>query len=355
MKKTLLIAALAMTAFASAPSAASAATTECPDPNPLTKPIIWYQGGEASMLSYTVEPANAFTSTGMSGKTVKLTITGKTTAEIPLAFFSYQTQSPNIDSAWPQKLYDHDEVVLRRCETVTLEVAVPSCHYQIDFLYTGPGHPGLESELKTKFKDIFDMFPSLSPVPGFPNTDMTRLKSRLGQAVDEQDIQDALFPNAGMINGQLGGNANCFPTTTTTTTTTTNTNPPQPPTTTTRPVLPPVTTGTVGGAGTTTTPSKPRACTSVKARSYRVRAKQKNTVTVTVKSTAKTKPTVTLKGAGVSTKKKVNSKGTVTFRVTPKKSGSIRVTASGCAKTASVKVAKAKSSKRSGTSPTFTG
>lgn len=299
------------------------------------------------MLSYTVEPANAFTSTGMSGKTVKLTITGKTTADIPLAFFSYQTQSPNIDSAWPQKLYDRDEVVLRGCETVTLEVAVPSCHYQIDFLYTGPGHPGLESELKTKFKDIFDMFVSA------PNTDMTRLKSRLGQAVDEQDIKDALYPNGGQINGQLGGNANCFPTTTTTTTTTTNTNPPQPPTTTTRPVLPPVTTGTVTQEGTPT--PKPRACTSVKARSYRVRAKQKNTVTVTVKSTAKTKPTVTLKGAGVSTKKKVNSKGTVTFRVTPKKSGSIRVTASGCAKTASVKVAKAKSSKRSGTSPTFTG
>ena len=353
MKKTLLIAALAMTAFASAPAAASAATTQCPDPNPLTKPIIWYQGGEASMLSYTVEPANAFTSTGMSGKTVKLTITGKTTAKLPLAFFSYQTQSPNIESAWPQKLYDRDEVVLDGCQTVTLEVNVPTCNYQIDFVYMGPGHPALNEYLATQYPQWFSNLPDLpwTQFPaGFP--DIKKLEPR-PNGNTEQDVQDALYPNGGIIKGQLGGNANCFPTTTTTTTTTTNTNPPQPPTTTTRPVLPPVTTGTVTQEGTPT--PKPRACTSVKARSYRVRAKQKNTVTVTVKSTAKTKPTVTLKGAGVSTKKKVNSKGTVTFRVTPKKSGSIRVTASGCAKTASVKVAKAKSSKRSGTSPTFTG
>jgi len=144
-------------------------------------------------------------------------------------------------------------------------------------------------------------------------------------------------------------------TTTTSTTSTTNTTPTLPPVTTGTTTFVPIQPGTPTVTGADDNKKKKRACTSVKARSYRVRAGQRNTVTVTVKTTSKTRPTVRLKGAGVSTKKKVSSKGTVTFRVTPKRAGSIRVTASGCAKTASVRVSRAKSSRRSGTSPTFTG
>ena len=207
--------------------------------------------------------------------------------------------------------------MLDGCETVTLQVEVPECHYQIDFDSTAD--------------------------------------------LSEEQIQTGAY-NRLPIKYVLGGNEDCFgdpPTTTTTTpptTTTTTTTPPNPPTTPAPPVLPPVLTGAgnpsplpVGGKSTK------RACSSVTAKSYRVRAKQKNTITVRVKTTSKTKPKVTLRGAGLKTSKRVSSKGTVTFKVKPKRSGSIRVTASGCTKVAKVKVLSAKRAAKSGTAPTFTG
>jgi hypothetical protein len=354
MKKLLLTAVLAATGIAFAPSAASAAGAEnCAEANPLTAPIVWYRGGEDSRLSYVVSPSDAFSGTGMAGKTVKVTVTGKTKAKLPLAFFSYKTQSAKIESAWPQELFDRDQVVLDGCETVTLEVAVPNCNYQIDFLYMGPGHPLLNEYLKEMYPELLGDLPILPPIPGLP--DFKKLEPR-PDGTTEQDVQDALYPSGGLINANLGGGVNCFPPTPPPPPPPGPPTPPNPPTTPKPPVLPPVVTG-----ATTVPPLKgaskksKRACSSVTAKSYRVRAKQKNTITVRVKTTSKTRPKVKLKGAGISTSKRVSSKGTVTFKVKPKRSGSIRVTASGCTKVAKVKVLSAKKAAKSGTSPTFTG
>ena len=135
---------------------------------------------------------------------------------------------------------------------------------------------------------------------------------------------------------------------------------PNPPTTPpTTPNLPPVTTPTTPPSNSVVAVSTPgttaRACTAVTARSYKVRARQRNTITVRVKSSSKSRSTVRLRGAGVSASKKVSSSGTVTFRVRPSRRGSIRVTASGCVKVASVKVLSAKKAERRGTAPSFTG
>ena len=265
------------------------------------------------LFDYTVTP-NPWTD-AMQGQTATVTVTGKTQAMVPLTLMSYKTTKP---ARWPQHLYQIDSAVLDGCETVTLQVEVPECHYQIDFT---------------------------------------------GGVLTSEEIESAIYLNLQLVEAMLGGNEDCFgepPTTTTTTTppttTTTTTTPPNPPTTPAPPVLPPVLTGAgnpsplpVGGKSTK------RACSSVTAKSYRVRAKQKNTITVRVKTTSKTKPKVTLRGAGLKTSKRVSSKGTVTFKVKPKRSGSIRVTASGCTKVAKVKVLSAKKAAKSGTAPTFTG
>ncbi|MEI2703343.1 MAG: hypothetical protein V9E83_13210 [Baekduia sp.] len=273
------------------------------------------------LISYTVTP-DPWTDS-MQGKTASVRVTGKTDGRVPLALLSYMTTGPTIGPMHigPQKLNDIDRVVLDGRESRTLQVDIPNCFYQVDFI---------------------------------DGTDLS-----------QHEIDVAQFAH-GWIKAVVGGDAKCDydpsnpnpdPEYPPTPPVTPDPNDPQNPYK--PPSLSPVSNGVVSGAGTPTATNTPkataRACSAVKATSYRVRAKQRNTITVRVTTTSATKPKVTLKGAGVSVSKRANSKNTAVFRVKPRRAGSIRVTASGCSKVASVKVLSAKRSQSSGSSPTFTG
>ena len=270
----------------------------------------------AQYLSFTRTPGTEWDA-GLLGQTVSVTVTGKTTAVIPLGLFSYKTRSANLLTSFPQELYKQDRVVLNGCETKTLQVQLPECFYQVDFFYTGNAS---EYQIQTSYYNKV-------PIYGVLGGD---------KSCDAPPPAPEPEPEPGPAPDPPGPN--------------------QTPTAYQPPPLSPVTTQPFTGVGSATTP-KPvvRACTAVTARSYRVRAKQRNTVTVRVKTTSAAKPKVTLTGAGVRTSKRVGANNTATFRVRPTRGGSIRVTASGCAKVARVRVLPAKRSQRSGTSPTFTG
>ncbi|MEI2701467.1 MAG: hypothetical protein V9E83_13245 [Baekduia sp.] len=308
VKQKLAVVAIALVGALGAASSASAAETNClPD-----DPSMWI----TDKFDWSVTP-DPWTDE-MQGKTVTVTITGKTQGKVPLALASYQAQSNFVLFSFPQTLYQLQRHTLDGCETVTLKVDVPSCYYQVDFIDA--------------------------------------------EGLTQDEIDNPMYSRPRVINYANGGRKRCEPTPTPnpdpenppTPNPTPDPNDPQTPYT--PPVLPPVQGGSVSGSGTATTPQPVvRACSAVKATSYRVRAKQRNTITVRVTTTSSTKPKVTLKGAGVSTSKRAGSKNTAVFRVRPSRAGSIRVTASGCAKVASVKVLSAKRTKTTGKAPTFTG
>ena len=274
-----------------------------------------------ALISYTVTP-DPWTDQ-MQGQTAKVTVTGKTDAQVPLALLSYKTTGPTVGPLHigPQALNDIDRVVLDGRETRTLQVDIPDCFYQVDFIDA---------------------------------TDLT-----------DKEIQVAQFSH-GWIKAVVGGNVRCHysspldPTPDPTPTPDPDPDPNPAPSPSTVPNLTPVSQGgpvtaTSAAVNVQTVGATMRACTAVSARGYRVRARQRNTITVRVKTSAKVRPTVRLRGAGVRASKKVSASGTATFSVRPSRAGAIRVTASGCVKVASVRVAVAKKAQRSGSAPSFTG
>lgn len=316
---SLLVAIGPLAALLAAASPASAATTtnDCAPPPVLGVDLT--PGGE--LVDFQASPSDW--NAEMQGKTVTVTATGKTKADVPLALLSYRTQNGGPYASPVQKLHGRDQVTLHGCETATLKVTVPDCYFQLDFIKT--------------------------------------------TGVTEEDFQRGWSINAflygNIIRAQIGGQNACsdVPPTNPPTEPPVNppvnppTNPPSPPTVPELPpVRPPVNPPVGGGGGKVNPPSK-RACSAIAAKSYRVRAKQSNTITVRVKMTKQgSRTTVRLRGAGISLAKKTNSKGTVTFRIKPKKAGRIRVSASDC-RSMSVKVLGAKSSQTVGVKPQFTG
>jgi len=310
-------------------SSASAADTAC-GPDQGNVPA-WLMRG--TVIDYSVTP-NPWTS-NMQGQTATVTVTGKTVAKIPLALLAYKTQpqTSDVHSAFPQELYkvdgkaQDDEYTLNGCETHTFTVQIPSCWYQVDFIAS----------------DLLD--------------DTRRANAEFGLLV---------------IDAKLGGSAKCNFTPPTTTEPPTTTTPPTTPTPTTPTLLTPVP-KPVGGQGTTTTTSNvkggsgsKRVCSSVAASSYRARVGLTSTVLVRVKTTSKSRPTVLLKGGGLGKynrkthtyagiRRRVNSKGTVSIKIKPRKATPVRVTATGCAKVASVKIGARKRTATNKVSPTFTG
>ncbi len=302
---------------AAAPASAAGTGTDCAKPPVLGVDLT--PGGD--LVDFQASPSDW--NAGMQGQTVTVTVTGKTTADVPLALLSYRTQNGGPYASLVQKLHERDQVTLHGCETATLKVAVPDCYFQLDFIKT--------------------------------------------TGVTEEDIQRGWSINAflhgNIIEAQLGGKNACadVPPTNPPTEPPVNpptnppTNPPSPPVV---PELPPVNpqpAPPVGGTGGKVSSSPKRACSAIAAKSFRVRAKQSNTITVRVKMTkAGSRTKVRLRGAGISVAKKTNAKGTVTFRIKPKKAGRIRVSASDCRST-SVKVLSAKSGQAVGVKPQVTG
>jgi len=318
--KLSVITVLALSLLGSLSLASSAAAEEGNSATCLPNTGLMPPGGTMPgvLLDFTVTPSHWGTT--MQGQTATVTVTGRTKASIPLILASYKVQNGGPYASYPQKLHQIDRQTLDGCETITLQVQIPECYYQLDFV---SANDVTEADIE---RGVALVWPIKAMIGG-------QDKCNFGPPVDPPtDPEPPVDPP---------------------------TNPPTTPTTPTRPELPPV---TIPGAGKVTLPpSRPvrgngaAVCSSVTAKGYRVRAKQSNTISVRVKTRAKTRPTVRLRGAGVSMSRKVNAKGTVTFRVKPRKTGRIRVTASGCGKVASVRVLAAKRSQRSGKTPTFTG
>ncbi len=298
-RKLSLLAVIAVAVFGSLGLTSSASAADAPACAPAVGGPVVLMRDFLFDASFTPKPWNSH----MQGETATVTVTGKTQRQLKLALLSYKTQSAYIGTAFPQQLYQRDMATVNGCETVKMQVKIPECYYQVDFLNA--------------------------------------------ESLTEDQIQKAIYGEP-VLAAELGGDSLCDfggpPTTTTTTTTTPTTTTPTPttPITPTVPILPPVNptpnpkpNPPVGPGGNKV------ACSSVTAKGVRVRAKQKNTITVRVKTSIKSTK-VTLKGAGLKSTKKINSKGVAVFRVQPKKAGRIRVTATGCAKVAAVKVLSAK-------------
>ena len=305
-------------------ASSAAAAGGCGTPNPLAFTL---------PFSYSCTPA---WNDHMQGGTASVTVSG--TGTVTLLSFKTQPQLFEGDlrvlTSFPQEGYDVDQVTLKAGEPKTLTVDVPSCYYQLDVVNGDPD---------AAVKSI-----------GVPS-------STAGQFSE----------SAPMVAAILGGKDKC----TFSPPPTPNPDPENPPTPDPQPdpntppnpykppVLPPVPDSQVVAAGNTTPKAIVSACAAfnnatVKVSSYRPRAGQRNTISVRVTSKSTTKPKVTLKGAGVSTSKRVGSKNTAVFRVKPSRAGSIKVSASvsGCKKSGkAVKVLSAKRSQSRGVAPTFTG